>query len=90
MKKQFKKIGVLSLVFMAMFVSIEAFAQCPMCKAAVEANLEDGGEMAKGLNTGILYMFFTPYIIVGFITYIWWKNKKNYDDEADRIDLLED
>ena len=67
--------------------SLDGFAQCPMCKAAVETNLEDGGETAKGLNTGILYMFFTPYIIVGFITYLWWKNKKNYDED---IDLLEE
>ncbi len=90
MKRQFKKIVAFSVVSLIMLFAFDSIAQCPMCKAAVEANLEDGGEMAKGLNTGILYMFFTPYIIVGFITYIWWKNKKNYDEEEERIDLLED
>ena len=44
--------------------SIQSFAQCAMCKAAVEANLESGGNKGAGLNDGILYLMATPYIFV--------------------------
>ena len=37
-------------------------AQCAMCKAAVEANLKDGGSAGAGLNQGILYLMAMPYI----------------------------
>jgi hypothetical protein len=28
------------------------------------------------MNSGILYLAFAPVAIVGFISYRWWKNKK--------------
>jgi len=43
---------------------------------AAESNLEHGGTEGKGLNKGILYMLSMPYLLVGFFTYLWWKNKK--------------
>lgn len=52
-----------------------------MCKMAAESNLENGGSMGKGLNTGILYMFVMPYLMVFTLGYIWYKNKRVYIDE---------
>lgn len=60
----------------------ETIAQCPMCKISAESNLRDGGSAGKGLNTGILYMFAMPYLIVGTLGYLWFKNRKNYDQES--------
>ncbi len=51
-------------------------AQCPMCKMSAEQNLKDGGTAGKGLNAGILYMFMSPYIIIGCIGYFWYRNRK--------------
>jgi hypothetical protein len=51
-------------------------AQCPMCKIAAESNLNNGGSAGKGLNNGIFYMLSMPYIIVGTIAFLWWKNNK--------------
>jgi hypothetical protein len=51
-----------------------------MCKISAESNLRDGGSAGKGLNTGILYMFIMPYLLVGTLAYLWYKNRKNYDD----------
>jgi hypothetical protein len=31
---------------------------------------------AKGMNSGILYLAFAPFAIVGFISYRWWKKNK--------------
>jgi len=63
------------LVFL-MIPSMEMIAQCPMCRAAAETNLAQGGTEGKGLNKGILYMLSLPYLLVATIGYFWWRNKK--------------
>jgi len=65
---------VLILVFSGSFHVAEA--QCAMCKASSEANLRQGGGDPNGLNTGILYMLSLPYLIVGGIAFLWWRNRK--------------
>lgn len=52
------------------------FSQCPMCRMAAETNLDNGGSDGLGLNHGILYMLALPYILIGTISFLWWKNKK--------------
>jgi len=51
-------------------------AQCPMCKMSAESNLKNGGTAGRGLNTGILYMLFVPYLLVASIGYWWWRNRR--------------
>jgi len=72
--KQLKNKIILSLftLLLALFNFTELFAQCPMCRAAAEQNLASGGEAARGLNNGILYLLITPYLIVGIIGAIWY------------------
>jgi len=43
---------------------------------SAESNLENGGTEGKGLNTGVLYMLAMPYLLVGGIGYIWWRNRR--------------
>jgi hypothetical protein len=76
---------ILFLFVLAFFVffSSDVIAQCPMCKMSAETNLRDGGTAGKGLNRGILYMFAMPYLLVGTLGFLWWKNKKNYDNESE-------
>ena len=40
------------------------FAQCAMCKTTASSDLENGGSIANGLNTGILYLMAVPYLIL--------------------------
>lgn len=48
-----------------------------MCRTQVENNVSDGGlSMAEGLNTGILYLFFTPYIALGVVAFFWFRQSK--------------
>ncbi|MFZ1703692.1 MAG: hypothetical protein WAT79_05065 [Saprospiraceae bacterium] len=75
-------IVVCVLVLICLF-STETIAQCPMCKMSAESNLKDGGTMGKGLNTGILFLLSLPYIMVGSLGLIWYKNRKNYDETAE-------
>ena len=62
-----------------------AVAQCAMCKATAESDLDGGGSIANGLNTGILYLMSIPYvlltIIAGIFIYNYRKNKKNHDKQ---------
>lgn len=85
MKNTFVKIAVLTLLILVLASVIAPLAaQCPMCKMSAEANLKNGGTFGRGLNTGILYLFFTPYILVGSFAYWWWRNRKK--DQAAELE----
>lgn len=83
MKNKFLK--YLSLFALALALNMitinDVQAQCPMCKLSAEQNLKGGGTAGKGLNTGILYMFSAPYLLVGGIAYFWYINRKKEDDD---------
>lgn len=59
---------------------VEAIAQCPMCRMTLESNLKGGGTQGTGMNAGIMYLLFTPYIMVGCIAYVWYRNRKRKED----------
>ena len=73
-----KKIALsVVIIFIVTSLNIDLLAQCPMCRMAAESNLENGGTAGKGLNTGILYIFVMPYLIIGTIGFLWFKNRKS-------------
>ena len=58
-------------------VSFELTAQCAMCKAVVESNMESGGSEGVGLNNGILYLMGFPYFAaIIFAIFYYLQNKK--------------
>ncbi|MEP1094647.1 MAG: hypothetical protein ABJG78_06025 [Cyclobacteriaceae bacterium] len=71
-----KKIALISLSFLIPFLN---WAQCAMCRTQIKNNVSHGEtELAAGLNMGILYLFFTPYIAVGVVAILWFRySKKN-------------
>jgi hypothetical protein len=74
------------LVFALTFTSnIQVDAQCPMCRMSLESNLKNGGTAGKGINAGILMLLATPYLLVGGIAFVWFRNRKN---QQDNVDLL--
>jgi hypothetical protein len=56
-------------------------AQCAQCAATVETNSKNGGDAAKGLNNGILFLLGAPYLVVAAAGFIWYKKyrRKNVD-----------
>ncbi|WP_301927467.1 hypothetical protein [Ferruginibacter sp.] len=76
-----KKMLPLFLVFLisAAFAEIVQ-AQCSICTKTAQ---QLGEGPAQGLNSGIMYLMFTPFIIVGFIGYRWWKTNKEADEMPD-------
>ncbi|MCX2742572.1 hypothetical protein OO013_01775 [Mangrovivirga sp. M17] len=69
-----KRVLLISFLFLYSFL---AKAQCSMCAATLETNVsEDGGSLASNLNTGILYLFLTPYVAIGIIAFFWYRTSK--------------
>jgi hypothetical protein len=46
-------------------------AQCSICTKTAQ---QLGEQPAKGMNSGIIYLAFAPFVIVGYIGFRWWKN----------------
>ncbi|MEL7161059.1 MAG: hypothetical protein AAFN92_09890 [Bacteroidota bacterium] len=63
----------------------ELLAQCPMCRATAESNLANGGTEGRGLNNGILYLLGMPYVLIGTVAFLWWRNRKNLDEEGELV-----
>ena len=68
----------ISLVLVLWLVgALGASAQCAMCKAILENNVSNGNVgIAAGINFGIMYLFFAPYLAVAVIGYLWYRTSK--------------
>jgi hypothetical protein len=60
------------LVSLAFFYSAFAKAQCAMCRAVIESQGDTA--QAEGLNNGITYLMIFPYLLVGAIIYLIYRN----------------
>jgi hypothetical protein len=71
--------GAILIFVLTIMANIAVDAQCPMCRMSLESNLKNGGTAGKGINAGILMLLTTPYLLVGGIAYVWYRNRKNQD-----------
>jgi hypothetical protein len=75
-----KRLVLISFTILAFLILAlqNAVAQCAMCKATVETNLNSGdvGSATEKLNAGILYLFAAPYLAIAVVGYLWYKNSK--------------
>lgn len=71
------KILILLLLLIAV---LPAEAQCAMCRAVLES--EESGEAAKGINNGIVYLMIFPYLLIGGIGYVIYRNRKKAREQA--------
>jgi hypothetical protein len=70
-----KAFGLTLILLVTSLVS--ATAQCAMCRVTLENNVSNGNiGIAAGINFGILYLFFAPYIAVAVIAYLWYRTSK--------------
>lgn len=75
----------ISRLWMALFVFLPMWseAQCAMCKAVAESNSNGGGAVADGLNNGIVYLMFFPYLLAVTVGVLWYRhNKKTRSEQA--------
>jgi hypothetical protein len=69
MKKTF--IILFLIFYFLLFTFYFSSAQCSICAKTTQ---QLGEQPARGLNSGILYLAFTPFAIAAFVGYRWWKN----------------
>lgn len=70
MKKSFLYITAFIFLFL---ISNKIISQCSICTKTA-SQLGEGP--AKGLNIAIVYLMFTPLLIIAFLGYTWWKKEK--------------
>lgn len=63
------------LLFAVLLISNHLLAQCAMCKASAEADLKNGSGIGKGLNAGIVYLLFVPYILLAGLAFLFFKKQ---------------
>ena len=67
---------ILCFLAFCLFLHFDASAQCVVCKNAAEQGAENGQTHTATLNSGILYLLAMPYVSIGVIGFLWWKNWK--------------
>jgi hypothetical protein len=57
--------------------ALNVSAQCAMCRATLENNISNGNiGIAAGINFGIMYLFFSPYVFILLLAYFWYRTSK--------------
>lgn len=68
MKWSFPGSVVLIVVLLLLLSYQDVSAQCAMCKQAAASSLDNNpNSLARGLNSGILYLMAVPYILLAFL-----------------------
>jgi hypothetical protein len=52
-----------------------ANAQCSICAKTTQ---QLGDKPGKGFNSGIIYLMLTPFAIMGYVGYKWFKNNQEH------------
>ena len=69
---------LLATLFVLCATVLNASAQCAMCRSTLENNYSNGQPgIAAGINMGILYLLFLPYVAAMVIGVLWYKTSKN-------------
>ena len=71
------------VVVVTFLLQSDVIAQCAMCRATAEGGSPEKQEMARALNTGILYLMVIPYIAISLIAYFWYKNSRRVVGDRD-------
>ncbi len=76
-------------LLVGIFFPLLNWAQCAMCRTQVKNNVSNGETtLAEGLNNGIMFLFFTPYIVVFIIIVLWFKFSKVNEGKVTLIERL--
>ena len=68
-----------AIALFMLVLTMDAEAQCVMCKAVAEDSAEDGS-LGRGLNSGILYLMGIPYAIMAFFAWFVFRKRKEATD----------
>ena len=69
------KARLLVLILILVLIPSFAEAQCAMCRAALESEVDNS--QAEGINNGIVYLMAIPYILVAGLFFFIYKKMRN-------------
>ena len=70
-------------IALMLLMTINAGAQCAMCRTTLENNVSNGNiGIAAGINFGILYLFAAPYTVIVLIAFFWYRASKRSQNES--------
>ncbi len=72
-----KVIFILCFSLLLLFQNNTSFAQCAICAKTTQ---QLGDKPAKGFNSGIIYLMLTPFAIMGYVGYRWFKQNKEAEE----------
>jgi len=72
----------ITLLLFLLGLKIAVFSQCAMCRATIESDLAAGGTAAKGINGGIIYLMFVPYILLALVGYFIFRHYQKNKTKA--------
>lgn len=73
---------IVFLVLLLVLNTSQLWAQCAMCRGSVESTMGNGrNNVGIGLNTGIMYLFVMPYLLVFAVAFFWYRNSKKAREE---------
>jgi hypothetical protein len=59
--------------FVLFYLPLQLAAQCSICTKSAQ---QLGDKAGRGLNLSILFLAFTPIILMAYIGWRWWKSEK--------------
>ena len=91
MKTNLKTAFILIVVGLIFFSIKPVKAQCSQCAATIASNAKSGDKTANGLNKGILFLLFAPYLAVTVVGVVWYKKYRrknvNLDIPNEKLNL---
>ena len=79
---------ILITFLLTLTLTINSTAQCAMCRTTLENNISQGNPgIAAGINFGILYLLFTPYLAIAVIAFFWFRASKRNSIKFDGTTL---
>lgn len=73
------KFKILFFLLFLLLLPQLAEAQCSMCRAVLESDVDQSA--AKGINDGIVYLMIFPYLMVGGIGYFIYRARKKAKED---------
>ncbi|MES2417223.1 MAG: hypothetical protein V4541_03495 [Bacteroidota bacterium] len=71
------------LIGLILSFSLDANAQCSMCTINAEQSTKNGNTQGNGLNDGIVYLLSLPYLLIGGVGILWYRNyRKKMAEES--------
>jgi hypothetical protein len=75
------KMKIRSLFIAVLLILIHAGSAMAQCSICTKTASQLGEGPAAALNSAIIYLALSPFAIVGYLGWRWWKNEKQVMEE---------